>query len=67
MNIYHGTYRYYGSYQYYKFHDAVVIATTESEALGLLLMQYPRTKAQDWHIYEIEYTIGVTEISSQEN
>lgn len=67
MNIYHGAYRYYGSYQYYKFYDAIVIATTESEALGLLLMRYPDTVTRDWDIDEIEFEVGVTEISSQEN
>ncbi len=53
MNVYRGSFERTGRYwefHPYEFMEAIVIANTESEALGLVLDYYPKTKAANWSI-----------------
>jgi len=61
--IYHGRFNQFWEYGTYQDYDCVVIADTESEALGLVLMAYEDTLPADWSFEIIENKTGVTHIS----
>ncbi len=50
MNVYRGSYS--NRWRYGGFHDreVIVVANTESEALGLVLEDYPDSKAECWSV-----------------
>ena len=56
MKTFIGKYRWYGSYGAYASFDYIVVANTESEALGLLLETEPKTTADDWNLEEVDTT-----------
>lgn len=61
---------YYKTYGYGGFDEIYVMcfANTESEALGLIITEYPKTTASGWSVIEqISDTLGVVEISSRTN
>lgn len=46
---------------------ALVVANTEAEALGLILMQYPTTETRNWQIVPIDLeTVEVHELIDYE-
>jgi hypothetical protein len=67
MNTYTASYFRTGKYGSYEDHQAVIVAETESEALGFALIHYPATDAKYWSIYEVPPQKGVTHILSTEN
>lgn len=57
-------YRWSGGRGGFQDYDCVVIAETESKAIGMALMEYSDTKPDCWKAYEIESTFeSVTPIS----
>lgn len=54
MNTYHCSYSWTGGWGAFQEYDAIVIAETESVALGLLLEAYSDTSACDWSIEKVD-------------
>lgn len=53
FKVFHCNWLYTGSYGSYEEYDCIVIAETESVALGMALYFYPDTDAARWTIEEI--------------
>ena len=68
MNVYTCNYHWYGGRGAYEDIYTLVIAETESVALGLVLEKYTHTMAKDWTVLEIDTSIrDVYEISQRTN
>lgn len=62
----HCTYDWRGGWGAYEEIECVVIAEIKDKALGMALMEYPETNAQDWSATEIPLDkMGVHHISSR--
>ena len=68
MKTFLAEYNWNGAYGAFEYKDVVVIAESESAALGLVLMSYEDTQAENWTFKEINTKIeGVYYVSSDCN
>ncbi len=66
LSAWHASYSWHGSWGAFQDYEAVVIAETQSAALGWVLMEYPDTRGEDWTFTPIALdSAGVTQISSR--
>jgi hypothetical protein len=65
FKVWHCNYNWQGSYGAYQEYDCVVVAEIKDKALGMALMAYPDTHAQDWTATEIPLEEDVHHITGR--